>query len=108
MEENSEDLQIRYFNSSKGWISDRNCFVLSLLHKECYYYKNNGYMIYGSSSYGPFWGSGHDLYMASGCLNNTLSLTKQGSFDYKGKSNALSGSSNFQAEDYEIYQLILE
>ena len=96
------------FNSSEQWISDPNCFVFSLLHKECYYYNNNGYMIYGSSSYGPLWGDGHDLYMASGCLNNTSSGTNQSSFDYKGKSNALSGSSNFQAEDYETYQLILE
>ena len=98
------------FNSSDKWISDPNCFVFSLFHKECYYYNNNGYMIYGSSSYGPLWGggSGHDLYLANGCLNNTKSKTVQSSFDYKGKSNALSGSSNFQAEDYETYQLILE
>ena len=95
------------FNSSGNWISDPNCFVFSLLHKECYYY-NKGYMIHGGSSYGPIWGSGHDLYMASGCLSNTSSQTNQSSFDYKGKSNALSGSSNFQAEDYETYQLILE
>ena len=74
----------------------------------CYYYNNDGYMIYGSSSYGPLWGNGDDLYMASGCLNNTTSTTKQNSFDYKGKSNALSGGTNFQAEDYETYQLILE
>ena len=99
------------FHSSNGWISDPNCFVFSLLHKECYYYNNNGYMIYGSSSHGPLWGygnNGHDLYMASGCLNNTTSTTGQSSFDYKGKSNALSGGKNFQVEDYETYQLILE
>ena len=96
------------FNSSNKWISDPNCFVFSLFHKECYYYNNNGNMIYGSINYGPLWGGGNDLYMASGCLNNTTSSTKQNSFDYKGKSNALSGSSNFQAEDYETYQLILE
>ena len=71
-------------------------------------YNNNGYMIYGSSSYGPAWGDGHDLHMASGCLNNTNSGTNQNSFDYKGKSNALSGGTSFQAEDYETYQLILE
>ena len=98
------------FNSSDNWISDPNCFVFSLFHKECYYY-NNGYMIYGSSNYGPTWGhvnNGNDLYMASGCLNNTTSQTNQRSFDYKGKSNALSGGTSFQAEDYETYQLILE
>jgi hypothetical protein len=98
------------FNSSNQWISDPNCFVFSLLHKECYYYNNNGNMICGNSSYGPLWGggSGHDLYLASGCLNNTTSTTNQNSFDYKGKSNALSGGTSFQAEDYETYQLILE
>ena len=101
------------FNSSNQWISDPNCFVFSLLHKECYYYNNNGYMICGNSSYGPLWGAGngHDLYFASGCLNNTSSGTNQNSFnsfDYKGKSNALSGGTSFQAEDYETYQLILE
>ena len=98
------------FNSSNQYISDPNCFVFSLLHKECYYYNNNGYMIYGCSSSGPIWGAGngHDLYMASGCLNKTSGGTSQSSFDYKGKSNALSGGTSSQAEDYETYQLILE
>ena len=96
------------FNTSNNYISDPNCFVFSLLYKECYYYNNKGNMIYGYSSCGPAWGAGHDLYMASGCLNNTSSSTVQSSFDYKGKSNTLSGSSSFQAEDYETYQLILE
>ena len=96
------------FNTSNKWISDPNCFVFSLLYKECYYYNNNGSMIYGSSSYGPLWGAGHDLCMASGCLSDTGGSTAQSSFDYKGKSNTLSGSSSFQAEDYETYQLILE
>lgn len=98
------------FNSNNSWISDPNCFVFSLFYNECYYYNNNGYMIYGSSSYGPLWGggSGHDLYLASGCLNNTTSTSKQNSFNYLNRVNALTGSSNFQAEDYETYELILE
>ena len=96
------------FNSNDSWISDPNCFVFSLFYNECYYYNNNGSMIYGSSSYGPLWGSGHDLYLASGCLNNTTSQSKQYSFNYLNRVNALTGSSNFQAEDYETYELILE
>ena len=96
------------FNTSNSWISDPNCFVFSLFHKECYYYNNSGNMIYGSSSYGPYWGAGADIYLASGCLSNTNSRTNQNSFDYKGKSNALSGGTNFQVEDYETYQLTLE
>ena len=98
------------FNSNNSWISDPNCFVFSLFYNECYYYNNNGYMIYGSSSYGPLWGygSGNDLFLASGCLNNTTSTSKQSSFNYLNRVNALTGSSNFQAEDYETYELILE
>jgi hypothetical protein len=98
------------FNSNNSWISDPNCFVFSLFYNECYYYNNNGYMIYGSSSYGPLWGgvSSYDLYLASGCLNNTTSTSNQQSFNYLNRVNALTGSSNFQAEDYETYELILE
>lgn len=96
------------FHSINSWISDPNAFVFSLDYKECYYYKNVGYMIYGSSSYGPLWGSGNDLFLASGCMSNTNSSTNQQSFNYKTRTNALSGSTNFQAEDYETYELILE
>ena len=96
------------FNTSNNWISDPNAFVFSLDYKECYYYNNSGYMIYGSSSYGPLWGAGHDLYLASGCMSNTSSTTNQKSFNYNNKTNALSGSTSFQAEDYETYELNLE
>lgn len=94
------------FNTNNNWISDPNCFVFSLNYQECYYYKE-GYYIYGSSSHGPAWGSGYDLYLASGCLSES-SGTDQSSFDYCGKTNALSGNTNFQTEDYETYELILE
>ena len=98
------------FHTSNSWINDPNAFVFSLDYHECYYYNNNGYMIYGSSSYGPVWGSGsgYDLYLASGCRSNNSSTTKDYSFDYKGRVNALSGGNNFQPVDYETYELILE
>ena len=95
------------FHSNNSWISDTNAFVFSLDLKECYYYKGNN-MIYGSNSYGPLWGNGHDLYLASGCMSNTTSQTVQNSFDYKSRVNALSGASNFQVEEIESYELILE
>ena len=96
------------FNSNNGWISDQNCFVFSLNYHECYYYNNNGYMIYGSSSCGPYWGSGNDLCLAGGCGSDATSDTNDGSFDYKGRTHALSGGTSFQAVDYETYELILE
>ena len=96
------------WNSNDNWINDPNAFVFSLDYNECYYYNNNGSMIYGGRTYGPIWGYGHDLYLAKGCLSNNSSGTAQSSFDYKGKQNTLSGTSNFQVEDYETYELILE
>ena len=96
------------FNSNNAWISDPNAFVFSLDYHECYYYNNNGYMIYGSSSYGPAWGNGHDLYLASGCRSNYTSTNNDQSFNYNGRIHALSGGKSFQALDYETYELILE
>ena len=65
-------------------------------------------MIYGYSSGGPYWGSGSDLRLASSCRSNSSSGTSQSSFDYKGRASALCGGSNFQVEDYETYELVLE
>jgi len=92
--------------SNNQWISDSYIFVFSLDNNECYYYNNNGNMIYGHSSYGPYFGSG-DIVISNGCLSNNSS-TSQSSFDYKGKNYALNGNSSFQVEDYEVYQLTLE
>ena len=101
------------WNSNGGWITDKNAFVFSLDFNECYYYNNNGYNIYGNSSYGPCWGYNgnynyYDILLSNRCLSNTSSMTYQNSFNYNGRSNALSGTNNFQVKDYEFYELILE
>ena len=95
------------WNSNNQWISDSYVFVFSLDNNECYYYNSNGYMIYGHSSYGPYFGSG-DIVISSGCLSNDSSYTSQSSFNYNGKNYALNGNSSFQVEEYEVYQLTLE
>ena len=97
------------FTSYDEWIKidDCNSFVFSLDFNECYFYQN-GFALYGSYYYGPIWGFGHDIYIAHDCLNNRDSTTKQSSYNYNGKVNALSGDTNFQVEDYETYELILE
>lgn len=89
-------------------IKDENAFVFSLDFNECYFYNNTPFALYGSVYYGPIWGYGHDLYINGDCLNNNESTTRQSSFNYNGRINALSGGTNFQAEDYETYELILE
>ena len=48
-------------------------------------------------------------FLTSGCLNNNSSTTNQSSsYNYNGKTLTLSGGSNFQAEDYETYEFLLE
>ena len=92
--------------NSNGWINDNNVFVFSLDNNECYYY-NNGYMINGSSSTGPYFGAGPDFYLNSGCLSSQNSSTSQSSFNYNGRNDALSGGINFQVEDYETYESVI-
>ena len=104
--------QSEEWNSRESWINDVSVFLFSLDNHECYYYNNNGYMAYDSSSYGPIWGysknsGGYDLYLNNKWLSNNSSMY-QGSFNYKGKNYALCGNSNFKVEDYETYELILE
>ena len=96
------------WNQNGSWIIDYKFFVFSLNNYECYYYNGNGNMILGSSSYGPYFGAGPDLYLNNGCMSSANSSTNQSSFDYKGKSYALNGTSGFQVEDYEVYELTLE
>ena len=67
----------------KGWhsrnqyINDDIAFLFWFYYNECYYYNSVNNWIYGSISYGPLWCAGHDLYLASGCLSNNFSTTKQ-------------------------------
>ena len=97
------------WDSSNHYINDDKAFLFSYYYYECYYYNTGNNWIYGSSSYGPLWGGGHDLYLASGCLSNNSSTTNQSSsYNYYGKTVVLSGGNNFQAQDYETYELIFQ
>ena len=95
------------WNSNGSWISDSKVFVFSLDNYECYYYNDNGNMILGTSSNGPYFGGGPDFYINNCCLSSNSS-TSQSSFDYKGKNYALNGTSSFQVQEYEVYQLTLD
>ena len=108
MKENLEDLRVKDGIQVILISPIQKSFLFSLDLYQCYYY-NTGNAIYGSSSYGPLWGSGHDLYLASGCLSNNSSKTNQSaSYNYYGKTYCLSGGANFQAIDYETYELVFE
>ena len=68
--------------------------------------------IYRNNSYGPTFGSSHDLYLASGCKSNTSSYcykTSSSSYD-TGNNNLLGngGQTTFQVSHYEVYSVIFE
>ena len=77
------------YNTVNNYINDLNSFVFSLDFRECYCEKKNKKNLLGNNSYGPIWGNGYDLSLASGCLSNTSSTTVQSSFDYRGRNYAL-------------------
>ena len=69
----------------------------------------NNSLIFCSSNSGPAWGNnGEELYISLGCLSNKNSKSNRIIIDNKCRQIFLSGESNFQVEDYETYELILE
>lgn len=97
------------WSSKEGYINDEKTFLFSIDDKEFYFIKKEQteYAIFCNKNYGPSFGKGPDFYISSNCRNNS-SYTKQESFDYKGKTDALVGKQKFSAIDYEIYQLYFD
>ena len=84
-------------------------FIFSFDNKKIYYSKNGENSIYGSSSYGPVFGSGHDFYICDDCNSSNNSGENMGSnYENDGKKYPLTGSNTFLVSDYEVYQLELE
>ena len=86
-------------------------FIFSLTNNQKFelndqFHKN---AIYRHTSYGPTFGSGHDLYIADQCKSNTSSYCNKSA--YKTENNNLlggNGNTSFQVTTYEVYQVIFE
>ena len=75
--------------------------------------KVKGYAIYGSSSYGPTFGNGHDIYISNNAGSSTNSFTYLG-YGFvliKGYTpgstkarNLLAGSYKFQPDEIEVFR----
>ena len=97
------------WDQSGDYKTGSNGFIFSLDNKEIYYNKDNKYNIYGSSSYGPAFGGGHDFYICDNCNSSNSSYDNSPhSYETNGKKNALAGCYNFTVKDYEVYQIELE
>ena len=98
--------------TSKNWtscgnyVTDPNAFLFSLEYKEQYFTNEGINAIYDSSSYGPTFGNGHDLYIASSCSQNTSSYCNF-PYAYCGmKARVLSGGLySFKVNEIEVYQI---
>ena len=87
---------------------DKNCFLFSLDFMEVYQYKKDGKGVHSHPNYGPSFGSAHDISIKNNCLSGKNCYTGEGSFDYKNKSAALSGTKDYvQLNMYEVIEIIV-
>ena len=96
------------WTSSGNYKEDNDSFIFSLdTYQKFVQYKKNGYSIYDNGSYGPTFGGGHDLCVASGCKSNTNSYCNSNhSYGFYNSYNLINPgtqSSSFQVSDYEVY-----
>ena len=83
-------------------------FIFNLSNKQKYDLSDqfNTSAVYRHNSYGPVFGGGHDLCLASSCRSNTSSYCNKSSYN-SGNNNILGGSSStsFQVSYYEVYKV---
>ena len=96
------------WSTKSNYDTDNEAFLFSLdANQKFVQYKNFGNAVYHHSSYGPTFGNGHDLYIASGCKSNTSSYCYSGysyGFFYSyNMINAGSQQTAFQVTEYEVY-----
>ena len=86
-------------------------FIFSLSNKVKYDLSDpiNYQAVYRHNSYGPWFGGGPDIRIASGCRSNSSSTCNRSSYN-TGSYNILggSGSTSFQVSYYEVYHVISE
>jgi len=92
--------------SSGGWSSSSISFLFQLRPAMKRYNKKNGnnYSTYRHSSYGPVFGNGHDLFIATNCLYYATSYNIGGNA-YDFPTYELNGGEKyFRVEDYVVLQ----
>lgn len=98
------------WNSNGSWYSDSTAFLFSFdLQKKFTQFQNQSYAVYMDPNYGPTFGNGHDIYIASDCnsntsshvnMNTTYSLNDSKLEDMRGSNR------NFRVEDYAVYKVL--
>ena len=86
-------------------------FIFNLSNQKKYELSNNFHTnaVYRHNSYGPVFGGGYDLCLASGGRSNTNNYCNKSTYN-TGNNNIFgnNGQTNFQLSNYEVYQVIFE
>jgi len=105
------------WDTSGGWGLTSNAFIFSLRNKEGLGpFKSMvtipSHAIYRSSSYGPTFGGGHDIYIANNANSNTNSFSDFGENNYysapggiQNKYKILAGTRYFTPDEVEVFYL---
>jgi len=94
------------WTSCGNYVSDPYAFIFSLEYKEQYFTMDGTNAFYDNSSYGPTFGDGHDIYIASSCTQNNSSYCNFPK-TYGGiKARCLSGGYyNFKVNEIEVFKI---
>mmetsp|Transcript_9917 Transcript_9917/g.11267 ORF Transcript_9917/g.11267 Transcript_9917/m.11267 type:complete len:490 (-) Transcript_9917:127-1596(-) len=81
-------------------------FIFNLTEQKKYRVKKNmkANATYPMAGSGPTFGSGYDLYFASGMNNNSSSSSSLGNAYEGTQYQSICGQTNFQVEDFEFYE----
>lgn len=97
------------WGSSNGPIQSDKAFLFSITNKEKYTWNNNnnnyGHQnaANGGMSYGPVFGAGNDIYMATNFQTQPC-YANMNSFNYKN-ANHFAGSQTWYCEDIEVFSV---
>ena len=94
--------------STGNYRADQDAFIFSLdTYQKFVQFRNFSNSIYDHGSYGPTFGSGHDLYVANGCKGNSSSYCNSnntyGFYNSYNLINPGTQNTSFQVSDYEVY-----
>jgi len=96
------------WSSANGWYRSSNSFLFQLHPNVAQYTLVSGKesnAMYHAGSYGPTFGSGHDLTVKVGALSNSQSYVN--GHGYKAGGYTLNGGEHkFQVKDYVVFQAI--
>ena len=103
------------WDKSKKWKEDKFSFVFSLDNMKIYDYNNNGYSIFCSEEFGPYFGSGPDIVIGDKCIkekNSWTNVCSYSSYEFNGCQSALSGDLDFSydekkflIEQYDVFKI---